>query len=301
MGNQLKSALKVASASSRGLMNPPLYLIIPFSLMGRALSARSGGSSGISIILILIVSVLIIAATTNLFDDYFDFVNGIDVPGAPNTVYRKHPVFDLSIDPVYLMKYAVILMIVLAAVVLLYTLLTGLLPLILIIPLGVLISYGYTGKPFRIKYRGMGEVAVALSFIAITIIGILSSRGNLNYDDLPVLIMGGLIFPSVIFSGNLRDIQWDRKAGIRTIAVMIGKRRSIMTMWLMWILGVAAFIGLVYTLYKPVLLLFLIPVVGSAIGTFILIARENLADIEKWIGTFAFLAMVSAMACLVLA
>jgi len=296
----VSEGVSVAKASSRGLMTPPLYLIIPFVLTGVLVSYRSGGDPDLPDILIFFVSVVIIAAATNLFDDFFDVRNGIDVPGAPNTRYRKHPVFDMSIRPEALLRYGILLLVILGIILLLFSILFQSLPILLILPLGAIISYGYTGDPFRLKYRGLGEVAVSLSFIALSLIEIFSTSGAIDSVYILLILQGALSFPTVIFSGNIRDYSWDRDSGIRTVATILGTAGSVSVLRIIWAVSTAFGILFLISLSRPVLVILALPQLLTMLAAFFLSGMRDKTKIETFIGTCAFTGIMISLAALIL-
>ncbi len=85
----------------------------------------------------------------------------------------------------------------------------------------------YTGGPRPYGYEGLGEVFVFLFF------GLVAVNGSyyVQLEDLqalPVLlsIPIGLLSAAILVVNNVRDIDTDRRAGKRTLAVRIGRRRS---------------------------------------------------------------------------
>jgi 1,4-dihydroxy-2-naphthoate octaprenyltransferase len=85
----------------------------------------------------------------------------------------------------------------------------------------------YTGGPRPYGYAGLGEVFVFLFF------GLVAVNGSyyVQLEDLralPVLlsIPIGLLSAAILVVNNVRDIDTDRRAGKRTLAVRIGRRRS---------------------------------------------------------------------------
>lgn len=85
----------------------------------------------------------------------------------------------------------------------------------------------YTGGPRPYGYEGLGEVFVFLFF------GLVAVNGSYYVQleelrALPVLlsIPIGLLSAAILVVNNIRDIDTDRRAGKRTLAVRIGRRRS---------------------------------------------------------------------------
>lgn len=213
-------------ASSRGLMNPPLYLSLTFLLGGFSFAYGNGGDVSIPEVICIFISIILFSAATNSFDDYFDYRNKVDTPDAPNTRYRRHPIFDIGLKPETMLSYGILEILAMAMVVTISALVLSQPFILSIIPLGILISYGYTGPPFGFKYRGFGEILVALGYVSVTIIECVISNCTFSSSFVVFTAIGALLFPMVIFSGNIRDWKWDRDTGIRTVPVRIGARNS---------------------------------------------------------------------------
>ena len=85
----------------------------------------------------------------------------------------------------------------------------------------------YTGGPKPYGYEGLGEVFVFVFF------GLVAVNGSyyVQVEDLqasPVLlsIPIGLLSAAILVVNNVRDVDTDRRAGKRTLAVRIGRERS---------------------------------------------------------------------------
>ena len=47
-------------------------------------------------------------AATNVLNDYFDFRHGVDVKGAPTTLYRRHPLVEQDFTTGYILGLSII-------------------------------------------------------------------------------------------------------------------------------------------------------------------------------------------------
>ena len=86
-------------------------------------------------------------------------------------------------------------------------------------------AYGYTGGPFPLAYRGMGEAFVILFFGFVAVLGSYFVQSG-AVGDASIWILGlqcGLYSSVLIAINNLRDIDEDRQTGKRTLAVRFGK------------------------------------------------------------------------------
>jgi 1,4-dihydroxy-2-naphthoate polyprenyltransferase len=86
---------------------------------------------------------------------------------------------------------------------------------------------GYVGGPAPYGYRGLGEVFVFLFF------GVVATVGSRYVHDMTaplavwlLAIPVGMLVTAILVVNNYRDIETDRKAGKRTLAVIIGPERT---------------------------------------------------------------------------
>ncbi len=90
---------------------------------------------------------------------------------------------------------------------------------------GVFLSIFYTAPPFKLVYRGLGDVAVAAGFGPIMVLGtyaVVAQRLTLEalYASLPVAVFVMLI----LYVNQVPDRRGDAAAGKRTVAVRFGPR-----------------------------------------------------------------------------
>ena len=85
----------------------------------------------------------------------------------------------------------------------------------------------YTGGPRPYGYAGMGELFVFLFFGLVAVNG--SYYVQLEHLDwLPfwLSISVGLLATAILVVNNIRDLETDRRAGKRTLAVRLGRERT---------------------------------------------------------------------------
>jgi 1,4-dihydroxy-2-naphthoate polyprenyltransferase len=90
----------------------------------------------------------------------------------------------------------------------------------------VVLALGYSAPPLRLSYRGLGEIDVALTMGAgVLLCGFLFQGGDWR-APLPWLLGAAVslaILPSIVLAG-VPDLDADRAAGKRTVAVRVGVR-----------------------------------------------------------------------------
>jgi len=79
--------------------------------------------------------------------------------------------------------------------------------------------YAYTGPPFRLKYRSLGELTIFLVFgPALTLGAAFAQIGRLDWHVGVLSIPIGMVTTAIAVAGNVRDRQEDGQAHIRTLA-----------------------------------------------------------------------------------
>lgn len=105
------------------------------------------------------------------------------------------------------------------------------------------LAYGYTGGPFPLAYRGMGELFVILFFGLVAVAGtVFIQTGGWPQESLLLGLQIGLLSAILISINNLRDREEDASTGKRTLAVRFGPKAAVAVIWLE--VKIAAFAGL---------------------------------------------------------
>jgi 1,4-dihydroxy-2-naphthoate octaprenyltransferase len=160
----------------------------------------------------------------NLANDYFDFKNNID------SDERQGPVrvTQSGLIPPSEVKRGMIVSLVLAALVFLYLGVVGGFPIILVGIISVLAALAYSGGPFPLASNGLGEIFVFIFFGLVAVGGTYYIQAKvLTTVALMAAVPPGLLITAIMVVNNLRDIDTDKKAGKRTLAVMLGRFQTI--------------------------------------------------------------------------
>jgi 1,4-dihydroxy-2-naphthoate octaprenyltransferase len=88
----------------------------------------------------------------------------------------------------------------------------------------VLAALAYTGGPWPFGYKGLGELFVCLFFGPVCVAGTAFLQvGRVEPLHLAASIPPGAFAMAILVVNNLRDVDTDRNAGKRTLAVRFGK------------------------------------------------------------------------------
>ena len=107
------------------------------------------------------------------------------------------------------------------------------------------LAYGYTGGPFPLAYRGMGEIFVILFFGLVAVTGtVFVQTGTWPNEAFLLGTQVGLLSAVLISVNNFRDREEDAKVGKRTLAVRLGPKVAAGVIWLE--IKVGAFLGIAW-------------------------------------------------------
>ena len=169
----------------------------------------------------ILFSAVLIQIGTNLSNDYGDYRRGAD------TTSRVGPmrVTQAGLIKPQHVKFGFILAYGIAVAFGVPLIMKGGWPILVIGLLCILAGWAYTNGPYPLGYKGLGEFFVFIFFGLVAVAG----TSYLLIDDwLPQsLLIGfapGLHASAILVANNVRDIDTDRAAGKRTLAVILGRR-----------------------------------------------------------------------------
>jgi 1,4-dihydroxy-2-naphthoate polyprenyltransferase len=191
-------------------------------LVGTALAATEGTFRPLTF-LAAMLGALFIQVGTNLSNDYSDARRGAD------TEDRLGPVRVTAgglVPPrqVLVATYVAFGMAVLAGA---YLIATAGWELLLVGAASILAGVLYTGGPRPYGYEGLGEVFVFLFFGVVAVTGSYFAQvERLTWEAFVLAVPVGLLASAILVVNNVRDLETDRRAGKRTLAVRLGRRRA---------------------------------------------------------------------------
>jgi len=191
-------------------------------LVGTALAATEGTFKVLTFLAALL-GALFIQVGTNLSNDYSDARRGAD------TDDRLGPVRVTAgglVPPrqVLVATYVAFALAVLAGS---YLIATAGWELLLVGAASILAGVLYTGGPRPYGYEGLGEVFVFLFFGVVAVAGSYYAQvERLEWEALVLAVPVGLLAAAILVVNNVRDLETDRRAGKRTLAVRLGRERA---------------------------------------------------------------------------
>jgi len=187
-------------------------------LVGSAVAFAEGGFVLLAALASLLVALLLQIAS-NLANDVFDFQRGTD------TGARVGPRRATQSGAISSRRMVAGTAIVLGVATLpgLYLVWRGGWPIAIAGLLAIVAAVAYTGGPAPLGYLGLGEVAVFLFFGLVGVAGTayVQTEAVTSLALLASLPIGCLV-TAILVVNNLRDLETDRLAGKRTLAVRLG-------------------------------------------------------------------------------
>lgn len=172
----------------------------------------------------MLIAAILIQAATNMFNEYYDYVRGLDNEssvGIGGTIVRD------GVKPIVVKRLAFIFFGV-AILLGVYICMASSWWIALIGSICMLVGYLYTGGPIPIAYTPFGEIfsGVLMGTVIISIsyyIQTLTITWQVIVISIPIAIFIGCI----LLANNIRDLDGDKENGRKTIAILIGRDKAI--------------------------------------------------------------------------
>jgi 1,4-dihydroxy-2-naphthoate polyprenyltransferase len=191
-------------------------------LVGTALAGQAGVFHPLTFIATLVGAVFI-QVGTNLSNDYSDARRGAD------TEDRLGPVRVTAggLVPPRQVLMATWVSFGVAVLVGIYLVAVAGWELLLVGGASILAGVLYTGGPRPYGYEGLGELFVFAFFGIVAVTGSYFVQAKeLPWEAFVLAVPVGLLAASILMVNNIRDLETDRRAGKRTLAVRLGRRRA---------------------------------------------------------------------------
>ncbi|MGH8913156.1 MAG: 1,4-dihydroxy-2-naphthoate polyprenyltransferase [Acidimicrobiia bacterium] len=244
--------------------------IVPV-MVGSALAEADGAFRWDGFVLALIAA-LAIQVAANFANDVSDARRGAD------TVDRLGPPRMVALGrltPRQMWTGVALALAVAAAAGIALTVIAG--PVVLLIGVASIVAMlGYVGGPIPYGYNGLGEVFVFVFFGVVATVGSryvhdMSAPRSVWLLSIPV----GMLATAILVVNNYRDLETDRAAGKRTLAVIIGQQRT-RALFLILVYGAFPLIaGFALAGWTPFPTIFAATIVPYAMGPMRIMYRKS--------------------------
>jgi 1,4-dihydroxy-2-naphthoate octaprenyltransferase len=224
-GTPVKPRLSLGWLAFRATRLPFLSATIVPVVLGIAIAA-AGGAFDTLTALLTIIGASFVQLGLNVANDVFDSTQGADDENVTPTRYSGGSRV-IQYGLVSLRQMAgVATAFYLGAAVIGFVLL-WLRPSLALLAIGVVgfvVSIGYTAPPLKLVYRGLGEVAVAIGFGPLMLLGayVVQTGGALSWEPIVASIPVALLVALILYVNEIPDRRSDARAGKRTLPVRFG-------------------------------------------------------------------------------
>jgi len=225
-GTPVKPRLSLGFLALRTTRLPFLSATIVPVLLGILIAARQGSFDAVAAIL-TIVGASFVQLAVNVSNDVFDSAQGADEANVTPTQFSGGSrVIQYGLVSFRQMAGLAAAFALAAAAVGLVLLAThGSTTLLVIGIVGFVVGLGYTAPPLKLAYRGLGEVAVAMGFGPLMLLGayVVQTGGSLSWEPAVASIPVALFVALILYVNEIPDRRGDAHAGKRTLPVRLSR------------------------------------------------------------------------------
>ncbi len=225
-GTPVKPRLSFGFLTLRATRLPFLTATIIPVLLGIVIAASHGAFDLVAAAL-TIIGASFVQLGLNVANDVFDTVQGADDANVTPTQFSGGSrVIQYGLVSLRQMATLATVFYVLAGVVGLVLLAThGSTELLVIGVVGFIVSLGYTAPPLKFVYRGLGEIAVAIGFGPLMLLGayVVQTGGALAWEPFVASIPIALLVALILYVNEIPDRRGDARVGKRTLPVRFSR------------------------------------------------------------------------------
>lgn len=185
--------------------------------------AFPSGQINIWVFLAMLIASLSIQVATNMFNEYFDYVRGLD---NENSVGIGGAIVRNGVKPktVLFLAYFLFLFSALLGV---FICMSSSWWIALIGVFCMSIGYFYTGGPLPIAYTPFGEIASG-GLMGVGLVGIsyFIQTGEWTAEIFLISIPISILIGAILLSNNIRDLDGDKENGRKTLAILVGRKKA---------------------------------------------------------------------------
>ena len=166
-----------------------------------------------------LVNIILVHAAGNVWSDYFDYKKGVDA----DDTYGVRILTDKQFTPKQVLTLSVTLQVLAIAMGLVMVWLTGI----------TLLWFGIAGIALSLlypplKYAALGDLVIMACYAILPMLGTtFICSGEIVPEVLMLAIPVGSITVAILHANNTRDIETDRRAGIRTFPILASRSEAI--------------------------------------------------------------------------
>ena len=229
-GTPVKPRLSMGALVLRTTRLPFLSATIVPVLLGIVIAARHGAFDLVTAVL-TVIGASFVQLAINVSNDVFDTAQGADDANVTPTKFSGGSrVIQYGLVSFRRMAGLATLFYVAAGLIgVLLLILRGSPALLAIGVVGFVVGLGYTAPPLKFVYRGLGEIAVAIGFGPLMLLGayVVQTRGVLTWEPVVASLPIALLVALILYVNEIPDRRGDARAGKRTLPVRLSKNTVI--------------------------------------------------------------------------
>jgi 1,4-dihydroxy-2-naphthoate octaprenyltransferase len=227
--------------------------------------AWANGHSDWLLFVLAVTGVVMAQSAADFFDDYFDYHDGS--VANKDRQFHDSPLFAGRVTAKQV-AVAGILCALIAAAIGAYLYARVGTPVLILALVGGFFVFFYTAPPFRLNFRGFGELALFLGFGPALVLGVYYVlSGEIGWEPVVAGIPLGIFTMNVGHVSNMFDVASDRDSGKTTLAVLVGQETGLALLAMFSALGYGVIIGGVVLDLLPAIALLALVTVPLAIQT----------------------------------
>ena len=225
-GTPVKPRLALPWLALRTTRLPFLTATIVPVVLGIVIAARQGFFD-LPTALLTVIGAAFVQLGLNVANDVFDTVQGADDANVTPTQFSGGSRV-IQYGLVSLRQMAGLasgFYTAAAAIGLLLLVMRGSPALLAIGVVGFIVSIGYTAPPLKLVYRGLGEIAVAVGFGPLMLLGayVVQTAGAISWEPVVASLPIALLVALILYVNEIPDRRGDARAGKRTLPVRLSK------------------------------------------------------------------------------
>jgi len=250
-------------------LRAPFFIAVVLPALLGGVIAWSHGHFDPYLLTVILIGLIMANAGTNLANDYFDYAQG----KGSDAINKKRTPFSGGsptlaegiIEPGKIL-HAALLCLGIAAIIGIYlTLISGWFVLSLVL-IGGFIGYFYTAPPFRLGYRGLGELFTGIALGPLIVVGTYYVlTGSIAIEPLIASLPMGVLVSTILYINEFPDYEADKATGKMHLIVRLGRKKAVKFVPMLFIITYATIIGGILTGILPLALVIALLTIPLAI------------------------------------
>ena len=216
-------------------------------ILGASIAFHQRGMLNWWTFLLTLIGSITAHAAANVINDYYDHCSGNDEMNIYHNAFSggSRMIQNKIITPEKTYFIAVFLFVITILIGLYLNSVTNGNIILYIGIIGVILGFTYSASPLKLSYRGIGEMAIVVSFGPLIVVGAYYVQVQ-SLDLMPLLasIPNGILVGLILLINEFQDMTADQAAGKNTIVVQLKKKKRSLLIYkislssvFIWLLG----------------------------------------------------------------